>query len=164
MRPARPAHYLFGDLPHDAPAAAAEELLKRACDGDYANGCHDLAVLYAEGHVEGADLKEGLPFYERACALGDGESCGTAASWHLNGHRKSGVPEDFARALELGMAGCELGDAWSCYSAGLQHFMGWGVPEDAAAALPLAGKACRQGSKYGCKLKKKAQKRVDRSG
>jgi TPR repeat protein len=62
-----------------------------------------------------------------------------------------GIALDQAKAFPLYQRGCDLGDASSCYYAGIGIMAPWpGVTKDAAKAVLSFERACKGGSAWGC--------------
>ena len=60
-------------------------LYEKACDGEYANGCHNLGVLYMNGQGVKRDYIEAAKFYEKACEADVSESCSNLGVLYENG-------------------------------------------------------------------------------
>jgi hypothetical protein len=67
--------------------------------------------MYRQGLGVPKDEPLGTGFYEKACALGDADSCGNAGAIYFDG---MGVPKDAAKGVLLSKRACELGDKQSC--------------------------------------------------
>jgi uncharacterized protein len=76
----------------------------QGCERGDSFGCFNAAALED-------DPAKTASYYERACNLGDGESCHELATAYQKGN---GVPRDASRAKELEKRACELGFAKSC--------------------------------------------------
>lgn len=88
-------------------------LLKKACDADNGQGCHELAELTRRRWMVEASVVEALRLDEKACELGSVDGCVAAGKAYLFG---SGVAADTEKGLAMleptcgaeTIAGCEL--------------------------------------------------------
>jgi len=88
----------------------AEKLYMKACGGDDAFACHNVAVIYAKKDNE-ALKKLSLVFYEKACRGGYAKSCIFMGRYYRDSHT---LKRDYDKALEMYQIGCEANDPHSC--------------------------------------------------
>ena len=79
------------------------------CDRGDAFGCFNAAVCFNSG--SDTDPAKAASYFDRACKLGDGESCHELAVAYQNG---KGVEKNAGMATALEKQACELGFAASC--------------------------------------------------
>lgn len=117
------------------PPMNLEDLLVRACDKGWVEGCVTLGVLYTQG-LDGAerDLLRAADALTRACEMGDAPSCTTMAVWYDQGGE--GFMANPVRALKMMERACELGAAEACKAVdsaiegrrGIGGPLGWDHP------------------------------------
>ncbi len=124
--------------------ARAQELYARSlglyeplCNGGAAHACARLAVLADHGLGMEESKPKAMASYEKACALGDAESCEEAAK-RYSGHDKD-LPKDEARSVELARKACAAGRAMGCALA-----------NDPEAFMRIVEDACAAGSAFDC--------------
>jgi serine/threonine protein kinase len=127
----------------NAPAAAV--FFKRACDGNFANGCTDLGFMTESGNGVGKDASRAASLYQRACDLGAAHGCNNLGGLYGNGE---GVDQDRQRAAKLFARACDAGDPFGCGNLGLAHNEGLGVVVDKPQAIELLKRACRGDSSW----------------
>jgi len=88
----------------------AEKLYAKACGGDYAFACHNMAVIYSKNDNP-AIKKISIKFYQKACDGGYPESCIFLGRLYRDGMK---VPQDFDRAKEEFAKACELNSRHGC--------------------------------------------------
>ena len=76
----------------------AEGYFKRACDGDFKNGCFNLSILYLQGKHVDKDMGKALEYSLKSCQLGHPWGCGNASRILKTG---DGVPKDEKKGEEL---------------------------------------------------------------
>ena len=59
--------------------------MKKACVGEYANGCHNLGVLYMNGNGVKQDYIEAAKLFEKACDDGYSQSCNNLGNLYSKG-------------------------------------------------------------------------------
>jgi TPR repeat protein len=94
------------------------------------------------------DIPRALDLYEKACAQGVPNACGTAGIWYLDARK--GVKKNYAKALALETNACDGDLAEACNNLGVMYASGKGVEPDIAKAAVLYDKSCKLGSKLGC--------------
>jgi TPR repeat protein len=100
--------YMAGEgIPKDAEHG--RDFSIQGCDRGDAFGCFNAAVGYLSGPDE--DPAKAASYYDRACKLGDGESCHELAVAYQKGN---GVERSSGMATALEKQACELGFAASC--------------------------------------------------
>ena len=88
----------------------AEQLYIKACGGDDAFACHNVAVIYAK--KENIALKKiALKFYEKACRGGYAESCIYLGRLHRDSHT---LDRDYKKAEEMFQIACDLNNHLGC--------------------------------------------------
>lgn len=139
---AKLAYYLLvGFTPTDPKRA--QDLLRYACDRNVAEGCHNLACTWEDKK----DLVAANPAHEKACLLGDMESC-EIAGWHLSAGDVVHVDE--ARAFKYLTLACDAARPVACAEA--RHILRHGsrCAEGSAARADLVRSSLsRRGS---CRL------------
>lgn len=133
---------LFGDGRAGAPKNVEEaiRLHRKACDGNWARSCDDLARLMTPS-------AETLALYDRACQKGYGDGCVNA------GYARevaSGTPRDYDRAAVDYQKGCDLGSLVGCRNLSLAYRYGRGLAVDFAKADKLLKDACDKGHPVSC--------------
>ncbi len=88
----------------------AEKLYIKACGGDDAFACHNVAVIYAKKDNK-ALKKIALAFYEKACRGGYAKSCVYMGRHYRDSHT---LLQDYEKAREMFQLGCDLNNALSC--------------------------------------------------
>jgi TPR repeat protein len=113
-------------------------LYARACDGESAIGCNNLALAYTEGR-SGAkrDLARAASLFQRACDLGAAGGCGNLG---ILLHTKGPMHDD-VRAIGLLTRACDASWWDGCFWLGDIYF--GGEHEDAALAYSLFERACK---------------------
>jgi len=140
--------------PPNPDRAKAAALYEKACDGGYAAACFNRAFQHDFGIVErGAqDTADAARLYERACEGGDERGCGMLAMGQRWAAFEHAIEQDRAKAIKAVQAGCDSGDAWSCYC----HAFSQVYEEDGAVALDrntaclLFAETCDAGTVLGC--------------
>jgi len=101
--------------------ALASGFYTRACDGNYAQGCNNLAWLYLRGRGVRKDLPHAMFLFmtafdaaQIACRNGDASGCLLAGEMLYEGR---GVKEDEAQALAFFQRACDGGETRACESA-----------------------------------------------
>jgi TPR repeat protein len=124
--------------------ARAEELYARSialyeplCDGGSAHACARLAVLQDHGLGTSESKPKATASYERACELGDAESCEEAAKRYSG--RDKDLPKDEKRSAQLAHKACSAGRAVGCALA-----------NDPEAFMRIVEAACAAGSAFDC--------------
>jgi uncharacterized protein len=80
---------------------------------------------------------------QEGCAAGKGHSCTLIAIGFDNA-------KDEAKAAEMYVKACDLGDGSGCWYAGTRHVQGRGVAKDVPRGIELLEKACAKNEKNGC--------------
>lgn len=119
-------------------------LFATACEGELPEGCRNAGVSTHEvGNSAAA-----APYFERACELGEPDSC------HYLGvllELGVGVKQDIPRATSLHQTSCAQGVARGCFSLGLMYWQGLGVKASIEEATALFTLACKHGDALGCR-------------
>jgi TPR repeat protein len=107
----------FDDGERSEPGLASG-FYRRACDGNYAPGCNNLAWLYLRGRGVPQDPPHAMVLFMAAfdaariaCTRGDPSGCLLAGEILYEGR---GVPEDEEAALAFFRGACELGEKRGC--------------------------------------------------
>ncbi len=131
-----------------ADAARAKKLFRQACDAGSGLGCNNLFLLHP-GKATKEELKYVLGRLRAICDLpdGDGETCATLGSLHMQGQF---VKQDDASAAGFFEKACGRDHAMGCNNLGACYALGRGVAKDPARAATLYQKACTLGSPQGC--------------
>jgi uncharacterized protein len=132
--------------------AAAADLYHWLCGQGDPGMCQRTArieVATASEDHPGTDVKGAVA--ERACELGDGESCRGIGWWHVFG--EEGRQKDLALASAHFIKGCDKGAATACIDIGSLHdWAQFGFAEDKAAARAWYKRACDLKDNTGCEL------------
>lgn len=89
----------------------AKDLWIKACDGENADGCFNLGVLYDDGHGVKQDYFKAKELYAKACNGGNAGGCSNLGALYYNG---LGVRQDKRQAKEYYGKACVLGSQPSC--------------------------------------------------
>ncbi|EDZ61265.1 TPR repeat protein [Sulfurimonas gotlandica GD1] len=88
----------------------AFNLYSKACGGDYAFACHNVAVTYSKSNNQA--LKDiALKFYDKACDGGYTESCIHLGRLHRDSHT---LNRDYKKAKEYFAKACEGNNRLGC--------------------------------------------------
>ena len=139
-------------LKHDFSKSAA--IYRSTCE-DFNNGpsCMRFAQHCLSGRGVPADPQLAFQYNQKACQLGEGESCLMAAmACTAIDSRKLRVETNYPMALDYMKQGCALGNANSCYMAGGMYLTGVpGVIEkDTFLAYKHDVRACMLGNGFAC--------------
>jgi TPR repeat protein len=125
----------------------AVALLDRACALGHAEGCTNLATLYAAPGTGRQAPQRALELHVRACELGVASGCMAGGGMVAEGTM---VPRDAARAAALFEQACTKRHALGCYTAGMVHSEGRGVARSTELATQRFDQACTLGHATGC--------------
>ena len=129
-------------------SAAAMPMLKKACDGGFADGCAELGrVMSPSEATEQDEAKAALAMLNKACDMGSGFGCDLAGDLLTDKDFKT---YDVATALKRYDRGCDLGYGTACWSLANVYFRGAGVTKDTTKGMELLLKACQGGSADEC--------------
>ena len=124
--------------------ARAQELYARSstlyeplCDKGGAHACARLAVLQDHGLGIPESKPKAVASYEKACDLGDAESCEEAAKRYSG--RDKDIPAEARRAAELAHKACTAGRATGC-----------ALSNEPDAFMKIVEAACTAGSAFDC--------------
>lgn len=88
----------------------AEKLYAKACGGDYAFACHNIAIIYSKS--DNKALKNiALKFYDKACEGGYTDSCIQLGRLHRDSHT---LHRDYKKAKEYFAKACEGNNRLGC--------------------------------------------------
>ena len=88
----------------------AFNLYSKACGGDYAFACHNMAVIYSKSDNQA--IKDiALKFYDKACEGGYTESCIHLGRLHRDSHT---LHRDYKKAKEYFTKACEGNNRLGC--------------------------------------------------
>lgn len=132
-------------IPRDRRSAL--DLFRRACDGNVARACINVAVAYDRGNGLPQNRPIAVSFFRKSCDLGDANGCENLAM-HLAGGE--GIARDPAVAVATWQKGCDLGSANVCRNLASELENGDRVPRDAARGLALHIRACDLGQTSDC--------------
>ena len=129
--------------------AAAEPLLRKACDANVPVGCGGLGSLF----VVRGNLKSARPLLERGCNMGDGLSCESLAG--IEAELETAKPKPDMNALVRRQSpfyrrACELGTANGCAFVAAS-IVDKTIDGSAQEALELYVKACSRGNATACR-------------
>ncbi len=123
--------------------AHAHSLLQKACQQDDAPGCLYLGAMQAQAN----QWQEALAAYDKACELGDGESCNLLFTLYT---AHTDIQPDPNLALDYVRKACQLEYAQGCNNEGAVYLQGKIVPRDEELALVRFLRACEGVSMEGC--------------
>ncbi|MFZ5442469.1 MAG: tetratricopeptide repeat protein [Myxococcota bacterium] len=133
---------------HDAKVVKrAVELFTKACDGNDALGCANLASFTWDGEGVPRDPKKAAALSEKACNAGDAFSCGTLGSLWAQGELG---PKDVVKAAGYFERACRGGSASGCNQLGMAMWGGEGVKKDPEKAMDVWAKACSEKNAAAC--------------
>jgi len=142
----------------DKDLGQALSLFEKACEGDSAKACSQVADEKLRARLREKDptkvtelTRQAEQLLDKACQLGDGWVCWNTASWYMRSPKTNPVfGSDYARGVTLIERGCKLGYGPSCSSLAALKIKGEHTPKDAAAGLTLYKKACDAGRWQDC--------------
>jgi TPR repeat protein len=70
-------HYSSEGKGEDPDGRRAAALFDKACEGGYAQGCHNVGVLYQRGEGVDKDERRAAELYDKACRGGVVADCGS---------------------------------------------------------------------------------------
>ncbi len=148
-------HYLSGkDLPRDDARAA--DLFEKSCGAGIAQACYARAkqqlrdIQSGKVSPDGAGRAKVREFADKACDLGDGWACFSAAEWYLSEGPQAVLPKDPTRAVAFLRRGCDLGYGPSCSALGKMLVEGKLAAKDVAVAVGVLQRACEGGETEDC--------------
>lgn len=98
--------------------------------------------------MERGKLAEAAPYFDRGCKADILNACHNLGYAHYEGQ---GVPQDFARAMQLFRRVCDGGDPVGCSGVALLFAEGKGVTANLETAVSYYEMACKGGDQmYGC--------------
>ena len=130
-------------IPMPTPACVERggpEACQRECDAKAGSSCTVAGLFYSDN----ADRRI---WFEKACSLGDYNSCMNLAGHHL---ADDVIPVDAPRARSLYERACTAGVPEGCVALAQLLREGRGGPKDEARAKALLQHACRQGCPGTC--------------
>jgi len=126
---------------------SARTYLTMACDGGVAAGCHNLGVLWADGHGGTKDAARARALYKQACSLGHHLGC---TNWGVLLANGRGGGADMFKARQVFSRACERGDARGCANLAVMLRDGHGGRQDGRLADEYDHIACRLGFAASC--------------
>jgi TPR repeat protein len=143
--------------------ALAAALYERACAGTPCQarnllGCLNLGRTYRDGIGVVSDPARAAEIFRSICegpvderdvnpGAQRARACSLLGALHLAGR---GVPADPGEGLELSKRGCDQGDGFGCYKAGVVLEPGLGVEPDREQAMACFRRACGAGDEESC--------------
>ncbi|MDA3047490.1 tetratricopeptide repeat protein [Campylobacter sp. JMF_08 NE1] len=126
----------------------AKDLYTKACDGDNATACYNLAILYSKGEGVRQDKFKAKELYEKACDKNEYDACNNLGILYERGE---GVKQGFCTANDLFLKACSGGNAVACVNLGNNFLVNNRCEKyDIQKAKEHYGKACDLGSQKGC--------------
>ena len=138
---------------------------RRGCDGTACQssnlaGCVNVGRAYRDGIGTTKDEVKAAEIFREACdrkenkddvhsAESGARACSLLGGLYLNGG-SGGVEQNLPKGRELSEQGCERGDSFGCFNAGVVYAGGTGVDANPAKAAEFFGKACNAGDGEGC--------------
>ncbi len=136
------------EVAHDASLVKrARALFTKACDGNDALGCANLASLTWDGEGGRRDPAKAAVLSEKACTAGDAFSCGTLGSLWAQGELGA---KDPAKAVTYFERSCTGGSASGCNQLGLALWTGAGVTKAPERAMEVWTTACADKNAAAC--------------
>ena len=129
----------------DDSTAALE--FTRACEGNVADGCARLAVLYQSGRGFKKDSARAVPLLQKACEGGAMDGCARLGLLYREG---AGIERDVSRASRLFEQSCSGGNLLGCAHLGTVYADGDSTTRDLAKAAELFKKSCDGKVAAGC--------------
>ncbi len=126
----------------------AVEFFKKACDGDYAKGCHELGKIYYAGRGVQQDNEKALKLFNKACDGGSIRACFNLGVSYGTGI--AGVKQDYSLASKFYHKACDGGDANASFNLGVWYANGIGLKQDYVKAIALYEKACDGNYFFAC--------------
>ena len=102
---------------------------ERACQLDFAKGCHNAAIASMQGDGCQKNVARAVDSFKKACSGGIGESCLSLWSAYFHGHQGE-LMKDGPKALEYASKACDLEVFQGCVNASLMCRRADGVPLD----------------------------------
>ena len=127
----------------DKDETLAAQLKGIACDEGAFRPCVWLGNEAWEG-----DKQAAFELYRKACAGGDGISCGVIGRMMIKG--EADVAQDVSAGNEKLRLGCERNAGNACFELGYSYSQERGFSRDSARAAELYAKACSLGYANGC--------------
>ena len=125
----------------------AQRLYQKACDKKHANGCDSLASVIA-ARTDSNNPKVAAT-YERACKLGNGDSCFWLATW-VGGE---GPKTDLKKSIRYYEKGCKAKSVLACTNLGVLMSKGEkGAPNNPKRANELLRFGCDANDKIACSM------------
>lgn len=125
------------------PKGALVARIRSCTEFKHKYACEEAAQLYASGKVGEPDIKKALELAEKACDLGNGDSCAHAGVELFQG---KSVPKDIPRAITFMEKGCKDGNLVACKNLAVIHQQGLeGVTVDLEKAFEFGTRACGDG-------------------
>ena len=128
--------------------AGGAAALKKACDGDDADGCTNLGMLHEKGLGMTADVAGAVKLFEKGCSGGDAVGCTELGRSYQLGN--GGLTADLAKAAELYEQGCDGGNMVGCAFSGAAYLDGKGVTADPVKSAAFYKRACEGGHGESC--------------
>ena len=139
--------YLEEDGPLEQDVSKALKLFKKACNGNWASGCHNAGYMYNAGIGVEKDLYEAKWYYQKACREGYPRSCADLAIFYIEGYA---VDKDDFKAVEFAEKSCDGDFGQGCHILGGLYERGMGVRKNLCSSLHFYGKACDNKYSTGC--------------
>jgi TPR repeat protein len=129
-----------------------------ACQAGNLLGCLNLGKVYRDGLGVAADPARAAQIFREVCgrALDAGDvdpaesrarACSLLGSLYLVGQ---GVDTDPVQGLAFSTRGCDQGDGYGCFNAGVVFSRGLGVEPDEERAMGFFRRACAAGDEEAC--------------
>jgi len=125
----------------------ALNLMKDACDLDYAKGCSAVGFIYNEDTDFIQKKSEGISFYAKGCELGDGDGCNNLGYIYEKGKE---VKQDYKKAIKLYDNACRFDSIAGCISLGTMYSNGNGVEQNYQKAMDIFNLLCELNILKGC--------------
>ena len=136
-----------GDIPKDQ--ARADNVWRRACDGNVGASCRHLGQSYENGTGVPKSAAQAATLYKKGCDLGDKEACLSMGELYEKGD--PAVPADRKQAVAYLERG--LPDGPTLLHYGLALVAGTTIPGDKARGVQLLKASCKREKHFEVKSK-----------
>jgi len=120
---------------------------KIACDGNHADGCHNVGYAYGKGIGVSKDILTSIEYYSKSCNQGSGLSCFYVAMYHRN---KTGKQIHVKKSFDFLTKSCDLNSSKGCGTLGDMYLNGFYVNRNYQKALVYYEQACEMNLGAAC--------------
>ena len=113
----------------DVDMAAALRHHTTGCSAGYMPSCHNVALMYNLGKVDGKkDFVQSKQFLEKGCDGNNVPSCQLLSTYYITG--KDGVPVDMEKAFKYAEKACNMGHMYACANLSQMYQKGDGTTKN----------------------------------